>query len=39
MHLVTQLTKIGLNMTILQSKHVAYLSTLSNKVVVLTYTI
>jgi len=31
--------KIGLRMTNLESKHVAYVSTLSNKVIVLTYTI
>jgi len=33
------MTKIGLKMTNLYSEHVAYVSTLSNKVVVLTYTI
>jgi len=33
------MTKIGLKMTNLQSKHVAYVIKLSNKVVVLTYTI
>ena len=36
---VTQMTKIGLKMTNLQSKHVAYVITLCNKVVVFTYTV
>ena len=38
-HLITQLTKIGLKITDQLSKHVAYVITFSNKVVVLTYTV